>query len=94
MFAAGRVSGAMNELGPAIRVNEYDVVQLEEFKGNLDIVLGYEKRDGSFAPKWCKRNFGEEEKNVPVKVPMGDQAKAISVMTLWLAHWGYKVVKP
>jgi hypothetical protein len=63
------------------KINEWDCIELNEYKGNYEITLGYAKKDGSFGVKFCKREFGKgNEKNVPVKIPLGDKEKAISVL--------------
>jgi len=55
-----------------IRINQYDVIKLDDQgKYGWALMLGYEK-DGEFKPKFCKREFGRDnEKTVPVSVPLG-----------------------
>lgn len=77
-----------------IRTTDYDLVRLEEYNGKYSLVSGYEKKDGDFGIRWCKIEIKGEQKNSPIKVPLGDQEHAVSAMTLWLAEFGYKVVKP
>jgi hypothetical protein len=68
-----------------IRINDYDMVKLEEYNGKFSLVLGYEAKDGSFKVKWSKQEFGKgNEKNVPVKVPLGDKPSAVMVLGMWL----------
>lgn len=63
-----------------IEIDKYSVTGIEDYNGKLSIVLGYEK-DGEFKPKWCKQEFGKgNEKNVPVKIPLGDKEKAMEIL--------------
>jgi hypothetical protein len=64
-----------------IQVNEYDYIDIEDYNGKKSLVLGYEKKDGSFGVKWCKMEFGKgNEKNVPVKIPLGNAEQAIDIL--------------
>jgi len=50
------------------------------------LVEGWESRDGSFKPNFCKRSFkkGGEEKNVPVSVKIGNKETAIATLLMLL----------
>jgi len=70
-----------------IKINQYDCIELSEYNGNYSITLGYEDKSGTFEAKWCKREFGKgNEKNVPVKVPLGDKDSAVAALETFVAE--------
>ena len=71
----------------AIRIDKYTMVQVEDNgEYGFKLVEGWESRDGSFKPNFCKRSFkkGGEEKNVPVSVKLGPKETAIATLLMLL----------
>jgi hypothetical protein len=71
-----------------IRVDQYTVVQVENYKGVYSLVEGWEGRDGDFKANWIKQPFGKEkiEKELPKKIKFGDKETAINVLKTLLAE--------
>jgi hypothetical protein len=75
-----------------IRINKYNVVQLSEYNGTWSLVLGWEDKGGNFKPTFCEREFGKGNlKKVPVKIELGDKAKAIEVLSAFIEELGGSV---
>jgi hypothetical protein len=77
----------------AIRIDKYAMIKLEDSKEyGFKLIEGWESRDGSFKPNFCKRQFKKdgEEKNVPVSVKLGDKQTAIATLRMLLAELGGK----
>lgn len=63
---------------------------LEEYNGKYSLALAHRYNDKIFK-EWCKREFGKgNEKNVPVKVEIGNREEAIANLLLVLGELGYK----
>lgn len=73
-----------------IRVDQYTVLNLEEYKGGYELVEGWENRDGIFKPNWIKEEIGKKgekaEKTLPKRVKLGDRETAASILTVLLAE--------
>jgi hypothetical protein len=71
----------------AIRIDKYTLLNVEQSEQyGIKLVEGWESRDGSFKPNFCKRSFkkGGEEKTTPVSVKLGDKTMAVSVCLMLL----------
>ncbi len=70
-----------------IRVDKFTLLNVEQSEQyGIKLVEGWESRDGSFKPNFCKRQFkkGGEEKNTPVSVKLGDKTMAVAVCLMIL----------
>lgn len=65
-----------------IRIDQYTLVRLEEYKGFFSLVEGWENREGDFKANWIKQPFGKEkiEKELPKKIKLGDRQSAIAAL--------------
>lgn len=72
-----------------IKIDQYTVLQLQEYKGTYQIVEGWDGRDG-FKPNFCKREMGPKgakvEKTLPVNVKLGDKQTAIGALQGFVAY--------
>jgi hypothetical protein len=73
-----------------IRVDQYTVVKMENYKGVFSLTEGWEGRDGVFKANWIKQPFGKEkiEKELPKKIKLGDKETAKNVLLMLLAQLG------
>ena len=65
-----------------IRVDQYTLIRLEEYKDVFSLVEGWENREGDFKANWIKQPFGKEkiEKKLPKKIKLGDKQTAIAAL--------------
>lgn len=72
-----------------VRVDKFTLVKLDD-RGQYGFSLmeGWEKKDGTFSPSFCKREVGKEktERTLPVSVKLGDRGTAIGVLRTLLAE--------
>jgi hypothetical protein len=60
-----------------VKINQYDIVEFSDYKGTLQITVGYMSKDGSWKPKFCKREFGKENwRDVPLRIELGSLSEA------------------
>lgn len=74
----------------AIRIDQYTMLQLNEYKGVFQIQEGYEAHDGSFKPSFIKREIGKRgertEKTIPLSIKIGDKQTAIFALQTILSN--------
>lgn len=69
-------------------------VKLEEYKGSISLVTGYEDKDGKLQLEWVRgkhwdkeaRKKVENDKDSPLKIYLGSQSRAIEVLKTLLAQ--------
>jgi hypothetical protein len=74
-----------------IKLNEYDSIQIMEYKGKLRIELGREKGDKWYSKRIKKQEWNEEmkkwewtDKESNLSIPLGDYEKARTVVAALL----------
>jgi hypothetical protein len=68
-------------------------IELEEYKGTYSLAATFEGMDGKVRKEWALRQVGRDkhaDKDTPIKVVLGDRAKAIEVCHTILKELGEK----
>lgn len=86
------------------QINEDDKykngIRVEDYKGNISIMVIQEGKDGKAWPKWCypqKRVEGKNvasDKSIPMSVSLGNRADAVYLLTEMLAALGEESLPP
>lgn len=69
-----------------IKIGTSAGIKLEEYKGSLSIIIGYEDKEGNFKQNWAEFEVYNKEtkqrvvKKMPVRVYLGSQTRAIEVL--------------
>ena len=72
-----------------IKIDQYTVMQVEEYNGTFSLVEGWEGRDGDFKARWIKEEFGKDkiEKSLPKKIRIGkSRDEAIQNLKMAIAY--------
>lgn len=74
----------------AIRIDQFTMLALENYKGTFSLVEGFENKAGEFKPRWIKEEFGKnkEEKLMPKRVKIGDINQARAALQMILKELG------
>jgi hypothetical protein len=71
-----------------IKIDQYTVIEIRDNgQYGFQILEGWVDKDGNFKPNFCKREYGKDKvvKTVPVSVKLGDKAKALEALKLFIA---------
>ncbi len=72
-----------------IPVNDYDGIKLDEYNGKYSLLFCRVKKDGSYESQWAKyskRKGDYQDKDWPIKVPLGDKKTAIGALEMILSY--------
>lgn len=73
-----------------IQINKWDWLRMTEYKGQWQVQLCRQDKDGNFQPCFAKRKFGQgDEKSWPISIPVGeDPGKTFDVLLEGMDKYG------